>query len=214
MTSPQASQPTATAAPAAAAPADAAAASRAHATTSTLQSAFPERLVTPRTELRVSDPAFAPQFAEFIQHSIADLSFIAGWRDAADERVARDSLNRSIELAHIDVVRHVFLRTTGDYIGRLDLHSWQPDVPRCELGFMGNSRFTGRGLLREAAMAMLDAAWGLDVRRVQATCDTRNHPAIRFAQAIGMQREGVLHGYERDDDGHLCDTVMFAIVRP
>jgi RimJ/RimL family protein N-acetyltransferase len=29
-----------------------------------------------------------------------------------------------------------------------------------------------------------------------------------------MQREGVLRRYERDDEGVLCDQVMFAVLRP
>ena len=179
-----------------------------------LQLAFPVLLITERLELRVSDPGFAEQFAEFVASSAHDFEFVPGWKAAADVQVARESLQRSLDLAHDDVVRHAFLRSTGQYVGRLDLHSWDPSSPRCELGYMGDSRHAGQGLMSEAARCMVDAVWGLDVRRVQATCDARNTRAIRFATAIGMQHEGVLRAYDRDDEGHLSDTVMLAIVRP
>lgn len=179
-----------------------------------IASAFPDRLVASRVELRLSDPAFAPQFAGFIENSMADLGFVSGWRTAADVAVATDSLQRSLDLGDVDVVRHAFHRSTGEYVGRLDLHNWNDVVPRCTLGYIGNSRSAGQGLMREAALAMLDAAWGLDVRRIEAFCDTRNNRSIHFATIIGMQREGTLRSYDRDSEGRLCDSVILAITRP
>lgn len=173
----------------------------------------PAVVVTPRTRLVVSDPAWAAQFADTIAHSLDDLHFIPGWRKAADPRVAADSLQRSIDLAGQDVIRHVFDRAAGDYVGRLDLHSWDFDTPRCELGYFADSRRTGTGLLTEAAAAMLDIAWDFGAVRIQAMCDARNLASIRFAERIAMQREGTLRSYELDGDGQVCDQVMLAIVR-
>lgn len=174
----------------------------------------PAVVQTARLVLRESDPSFAPAFAEAIEASAAELGFVAGWRAARDVTVAERSLQRSLELADVDVVRHAFEQSTGSYVGRFDLHSWHDQAPRCELGYLLDSRLSGAGLATEAAGAMLDVAWVLGAARVQAMCDVRNVRAVRLAERIGMVREGILRSYERDSDGRLCDQVVLAVVRP
>jgi RimJ/RimL family protein N-acetyltransferase len=174
----------------------------------------PAEILTERLRLVVSDVAFAPRFADAMRASHDDLAFTQGWREVADPEVAALSLRRSLELADRDVVRHAFRRDTGAYVARVDLHSFDAEVPRCELGYVGASEQTGTGLVTEACRAMLALAWDLGVVRVQALCDARNGPSIRLAERIGLQREGLLRSYERDDDGQLCDQVVLAIVRP
>lgn len=146
--------------------------------------------------------------------SFDSLRFIPSWREAADVEVAAASLQRSIDRAADEVVRHAFL---GDephtYVGRIDLHSWDDDVPKCELGYLANAPLSGRGLMTEACQAMIDAAWALGVVRVQAICDSRNERAIRMAERLGMHREGVLRNHDRDDDGVLTDEIILAITR-
>lgn len=174
----------------------------------------PATLHTERLDIVTSDPAFAPAFADAMRASYDTLGFVAWWREATDEQVAARTLARSVELADEDVVRHAFERSTGAYVARLDLHSWDVEAPRCELGYMADVRVSGRGLTREAALAMLDLAWTLGAQRVQAMCDPRNVRSVRFAEGIGMQREGVLRRYERDSAGELCDQVVLAALRP
>lgn len=171
-------------------------------------------IATKRLDLRVSDPGFAPAFAEAVRASSDSLRFVSGWREAGDVTVAADSLARSQQLAGQDVVRHAFERASGAYVARLDLHSWDFDTPRCEIGYLADVRMGGRGLTREAALAMLDVAWALGTERVQAFSDARNVRAVRFAEGLGMAREGVLRNYERDDEGRLCDQVVLAVLRP
>jgi RimJ/RimL family protein N-acetyltransferase len=173
----------------------------------------PEVIETEHLRLVVSDPVWAPKFAEALRASTDELRFIPGWRKAGDVEYAASSLRRSIESARDDIVRHAFERVTNDYVGRIDLHSWDDDVPRCEIGYLGATRMTGRGLLTEACRAMMDLAWSMGVIRIQATCDARNARAIRMAERLGMLHEGVRLSYERDVDGTLCDEVMLAIVR-
>jgi len=173
----------------------------------------PPVLETEHLRIVVSDPAWAPQFAEALRSSWDELKFIPGWRKAADVDLAASSLRRSVESANEFIVRHAFELDTNEYVGRMDLHSWDDDVPRCELGYLGATKMSGRGLLTEACRAMIDLAWSMGVIRIQATCDARNDRAIRMAERLGMVHEGVRVYYERDADGILCDEVMLAIVR-
>jgi RimJ/RimL family protein N-acetyltransferase len=180
----------------------------------TLQNA-PKLLETERLWLKAPDPAFAAQFADMVKHSVADFFFIAWWLKCQEEGVARVSLENSVKhIAAGDcVVWHAFEKSTDRYIGRLDLHTWDFEVPRCELGYMADSRMTGRGLMREAALALISWAFNLGVVRIEAITDTRNTRSITFAEGIGMQREGVLRSYELDSAGELCDQVVLACVK-
>ena len=173
----------------------------------------PKEIHTIRLRLVESDPAFAATFAQAMRDSYEAMRFIPSWRSAVDVDIAAKSLRTSIELADREVVRHAFVLGTGDYVGRLDLHSWDDEVPKCELGYFANAPLGGRGLMTEACQALLDVAWSMGVVRVQAICDGRNERAIRLAERLGMQREGVLRNNDRGGDGELTDDVILAVTR-
>ena len=113
------------------------------------------------------------------------------------------------------LIFYAFENTTGAYVGRVDLHSWDFDAPRCEVGYVGDVRQAGRGLMREAVWACIQLAFDLGVARVQAMSEASNQHALRFATTtLGLTREGVLRFYERDAQGRLGDQVMFAAYNP
>jgi RimJ/RimL family protein N-acetyltransferase len=93
----------------------------------------------------------------------------------------------------------------------VDLHSWDFATPRCEVGYVGDVRTAGRGLMREAVLACVDLAFQLGAARVQALSEAGNQRALHFAEhALGFVREGVLRNYERDAQGKLGSQVLFA----
>jgi len=93
----------------------------------------------------------------------------------------------------------------------VDLHSWDFATPRCEVGYVGDVRTAGRGLMREAVLACVDLAFQLGAARVQALSEAGNLRALHFAEhALGFVREGELRNYERDAQGRLGSQVLFA----
>jgi RimJ/RimL family protein N-acetyltransferase len=66
--------------------------------------------------------------------------------------------------------------------------------------------------MREATLAVIELCFGLGFQRLEALSDTRNLRALRFAEAIGMQREGTLRRHERDAEGRLYNEAIFAIL--
>jgi RimJ/RimL family protein N-acetyltransferase len=108
---------------------------------------------------------------------------------------------------------HLWSLETGAFLGGIDLHSWDLDVPRCQLGYWALPESAGQGLLTEACRWAVDWAFAEGVARIEAFCDSRNHASHRMAQRLGMQREGILHAYTRDMHGELEDEVVFAITR-
>ena len=112
------------------------------------------------------------------------------------------------------LIYYVFEKATGDYIGRIDLHSFDFEAPRAEVGYVGDVRQAGRGLMREAVLAVVSAGFELGFARVHALSDARNLRALHFAETLGLQREGSLRNWERGIDGKLCEQVMFAAYNP
>ncbi len=174
----------------------------------------PREIRTPRTTLRAPTLDLVDMRMDWIRASYDSLKFIPGWRKNLDPEVAKRSVERDVRISEIgeEVIYNVFENGTDAFVGRLDLHSWDADAPRCELGYAGDVRMSGRGLLREAAAACVALAFDIGGARIQAITDTRNLRSIQFAKALGMQEEGVLRNYERLD-GALCDQVVLAIVR-
>jgi RimJ/RimL family protein N-acetyltransferase len=75
-------------------------------------------------------------------------------------------------------------------IGMIEL---RPSGHRAELGYVLARDWWGRGLMSEAASAVVE--WGLalpPVFRVWAVTDVDNHASARVLEKIGMQREGLL----------------------
>ena len=179
--------------------------------------AAPRELLTPRLHLLAPLPEHAAPFVESLNLSLPGLRFISWGREAHDLAWAERFMHREQRMVETGecLVFHAFVREEGAYVGRIDLHSWDFDAPRCEVGYVGDVRTAGRGLMREAVLALVDLAFALGAARVQALSEIGNTRALHFAeQALGFTREGVLRNYERDAQGNLGEQVMFAAYNP
>ena len=175
----------------------------------------PELLRTARLDLHAPRPEFGPLFVASLNRSLPGLGCIGWAQHARTVQWGVDFMVRGRELvaAGHDLIYYAFERD-GAYVGRIDLHSWDFNVPRCEIGYVGDVLSAGRGLMREAALACVDLAFQLGAVRVQALSESTNHRALHFAErALGFRREGELRHYERDAQGRLGSQVMFAAVR-
>jgi RimJ/RimL family protein N-acetyltransferase len=177
----------------------------------------PRELRTPRLVLHAPRAEFAPLFVESLNTSLPGLGFI-GWAQHA-QTLAWAERFMAGGLAYVEegdcLIFHAFEGASGCYVGRVDLHSWDFQVPRCEVGYVGDVRLQGRGLMREAVLACVQLAFELGAARVQALSEAANLRALRFAEsALGFRREGVLRNFERDAQGRLGEQVMFASYNP
>ena len=181
----------------------------------------PLQLSTPQLDLHAPRPAFGPLFVESLNLSLPGLRHIGWAQKARDTDWGASFMQHGQELMSSGdcLIYYAFERgpggELGPYIGRIDLHSWDFEAPRCEVGYVGDVRTAGRGLMREAVLACVDLAFSLGVARVQALSEADNSRALHFAEhALGFQREGVLRNFERDAQGRLGSQVMFAAYNP
>jgi RimJ/RimL family protein N-acetyltransferase len=176
----------------------------------------PRELRTARLLLQSPREAHAAAFVESLNTSLPGLCYIAwGQRERDGEwgvRFCRDGAQMVDEGECL--IFNAFRQAGGGYVGRIDLHSFDFEAPRCEIGYVGDVRASGQGLMREAALAVIELGFGLGLARIHALSDTRNERALRFALALGMQQEGVLRRWERDPQGALADMAMFAAYNP
>jgi RimJ/RimL family protein N-acetyltransferase len=175
----------------------------------------PRELRTARCLLKSSAIDMVDTRVEWAKVSNDMLTFTSNWRRSVDPAVALRSLQSEIDTIARgeELIFNVFEIATNAHVGRIDLHSWDFDAPRCEIGYMADARTCGRGLLREAAIACVELAFSMGVHRVEALCDTRNTRSIHFAKLLGMQDEGVLRNYGRDHNNELYDERVLSMVR-
>ena len=99
----------------------------------------------------------------------------------------------------------------GRVSGGIDLRIRRPGLG--EMGYSIAQPLWGRGLMTEAARAVIEHAFeSMGLVRIQAYADSRNKGSWRVMEKVGMKREGVLHsnGAIR---GESIDDVLYAIVR-
>lgn len=179
-----------------------------------LRGRAPRSLQTARTVLEVPRPEHAAAFAAGVSASLPALLYVDWHPDRPHwaERFCADDA-RCFDEGR-DLAWHVFARDDGGWVGRIDVHTIDADARRGEIGYVGHAARSGQGLMHEAVAAVLQACWALGFQRIEAMSDARNARALRFAERLGLQREGLLRRHERDPQGRWCDIVILAALNP
>lgn len=176
----------------------------------------PSVLHTPRLRLETPRAAHAQAFSDGVTATMPALAYVAWGLQSRDVDWARQFCEddaRSVA-AGVDLVFHVFELADGGWAGRIDVHTIDFDAARGEIGYVGDVRRAGRGLMREAALAVIGLCFDLGFERIEAMSDARNARALHFADTLGLQREGLLRRHERDPHGDWCDMVICAVLKP
>jgi RimJ/RimL family protein N-acetyltransferase len=115
----------------------------------------PRTFETNRTRLETPSLAQVPARMAWAEAAHDQLQFTYWWRKSVAKDVAERSAQSEINAVNAgsEIIYNVFEKATNAYVGRIDLHSFDADAPRCEIGYMADPRTQGRGLLREAAQA-------------------------------------------------------------
>ena len=176
----------------------------------------PRELITARLTLQAPRPEHAPAFVACLNASLAEWRYISYGQVARELAWAQEFCARALQFVEEGdcLIFNAFETTSGACIGRVDLHTIDLAAQRAEIGYVGNTRLRGRGLMREAVLTVVDLAFALGFERIEAISDARNEHAIRFAQGLGFEREGLLRRHERDPQGLLCDMVVLSLLKP
>ncbi len=112
----------------------------------------------------------------------------------------------------LDFALAIVLRAEERLIGGCSIRVSDPASRAAYIGYCLNRDYWGRGYGTEAARALV--AFGfqqLGLRRIFATCDTRNVASARVLEKAGMRREGHLREHKLIR-GEWRDSYVYAIL--
>lgn len=97
----------------------------------------------------------------------------------------------------------------GDVVFRVD----DAATRRIEIGYRLSPEYAGRGIISEAASAVLDMLFTeLDITKVVARCDPRNVPSFKIMEKLGMKREAEFKAHYLNGN-ELTDQYDYGILR-
>ena len=174
----------------------------------------PERstLHTPRLALEPAEPRHAEGLWRAAESSLPELRPWLFW--AVDSDLAGTlAWTRTSERAWKAGSDWVFaVVSAGEVIGSIGLHHHDRILEAAELGYWLSSEATGRGLMTEAAGAVVDFGFErLTLHRLELRAAPDNHASIRVAEKVGFRREGLLrHGSRGAGGWH--DVYLFGLL--
>lgn len=173
-------------------------------------------LLTPRLRLETPRVEHAEAFADGVAATMPALTFVDWGLRPRDIDWARRFCERDAACvaAGDDLSFHAFETAGCGWVGRIDVHTIDFDAARGEIGYVGDLRQAGRGLMREAVLAVVELCFRIGFERIEAMSDARNKRALHFAATVGLRQEGLLLRHERDPQGEFCDMALFAILNP
>lgn len=176
---------------------------------------FPEEFTTERLVIRMPKPGDGKVVYEAMMASLNELK---PWMPFAQKEQSEQDVELNIREAHISFLKRedmrllVFLKETGEFIASSGLHRINWLVPKFEIGYWIDSRFSGQGYMTEAAKGIADfAIQELGARRVEIRCDAQNYKSRAIPERLGFTLEGILKNNDlAPDTKELRDTCVYA----
>lgn len=179
---------------------------------------FPEQFYTERLLIRKP----LPGDGKFVYHATqASINELKPWMPWAHKNQTEEDVEVNICEAHAkfitreDLRLHLFDKETGEFIGSSGLHRINWSVPKFEIGYWIDTRYSGKGLMTEAVAEITEFAFTeLNARRVEIRCDSKNIRSRAIPEKLNFALEGILKNDGLSGDGkELRDTCVFAKYR-
>ncbi|MBD3110088.1 GNAT family N-acetyltransferase [Bacillus sp. AGMB 02131] len=176
---------------------------------------FPNEFTTKRLLIRMPMPSDGKAVYDAISTSLPELK---PWVPFAQKEQSEQDLEANVRQTHLDFLSrkdlrlHLFLKESGQFIGSSGLHRIDWTVPKFEIGYWLDTRFSGKGYMTEAGQGITDFAFNeLKAKRIEIRCDPNNIKSRAIPEKLGYTLEGVLKNNAKapDSDG-LVDTCVFA----
>jgi len=179
---------------------------------------FPEEFTTERLVIRIPKPGDGQAVFEAINESIEELK---PWMPFAHSEQSAQDVEINIREAYIKFLKRedlrllVFLKESGELVASTGLHRIDWSVPKFEIGYWINSRFSGKGFMTEAVSGITDFAFReLNAKRVEIRCDVKNKKSRAIPERLGYSLEGILKNDDWSvDKSELRDTCIYAKTR-
>ncbi|MCR6109707.1 GNAT family N-acetyltransferase [Bacillus sp. A301a_S52] len=177
---------------------------------------FPNEMTSDRLIIRL------PQYGDgqAVHEAIAASDELKKWLPFANKEQTPEEVEINVREAHINFLKredlrlHIFEKETGQFIGCSGLHRIDWEVPKVEIGYWLDSRYTGKGYMTEAVERITQFAFQeLKAKRVEIRCDVKNEKSRAVPERLNFELEGIIRNDEWSMDGeNLRDTCLFAKV--
>ena len=179
---------------------------------------FPEEFHTQRLLIRKPMPGDGKAVHQAMQASLNELK---PWMPWAHREQTVEDVEANMREAHAkfltreDLRLHVFLKETGGFIASSGLHRINWEIPKFEIGYWIDTRFSGKGYITEATEAIANFAFtNLNANRVEIRCDAKNIRSRAIPEKLGFNLEGILVNDGLSGDGtEDRDTCVFAKIK-
>lgn len=176
---------------------------------------FPEEFSTERLVIRMPRPGDGKVVYEAIMASINELK---PWMPFAQKEQSEQDVEVNIRSAYISFLKRedlrllVFLKETGEFVASSGLHRIDWSIPKFEIGYWIDSRFSGEGYMTEAVKGIAQFAFReLQARRIEIRCDAKNMKSRAIPETLGFSLEGILKNDDvSPDTNQLRDTCIYA----
>jgi len=159
---------------------------------------------------------------EIVYQAIRDSFYeLKAWLSLFQELPTVEETEILLRNAHINFLkresfRYLIFDKGGDkdFIGTTSLHRIDWDIPKCEMGYWINTKYSGNGYMTEAVKEL--ANFGLNhlgFKRIEIRCESRNFKSRSIPEKLGFIFEGTLRNEDLSADGSkLTDTCIYSII--
>ncbi|UOQ95014.1 GNAT family N-acetyltransferase [Halobacillus shinanisalinarum] len=176
---------------------------------------FPHEFETERLLIRMPKPRDGEAVHNALKASIKELK---PWMPFAQNNQSEEETEINVRESHINFLKRedlrllVFHKETGQLVCSSGLHRIDWDVPKFEIGYWADTRFSGRGYTTEAVAGITQFAFKeLSAKRVEIRCDSNNSKSKAIPERLGFRLEGVLRNDDLSVDGtELTDTCIYS----
>ncbi|HEX3133431.1 MAG TPA: GNAT family protein, partial [Planctomycetota bacterium] len=99
----------------------------------------------------------------------------------------------------------------GELVKSSGLHQVDWRIPKAEIGYWANKRYTGQGFITEAVAAITRHGHRvMGLRRIEIIVSDRNERSWRIPERLGYTREAVLQHHRVNPDGRTDNTRLYA----
>ncbi|MEJ8547971.1 GNAT family N-acetyltransferase [Brevibacillus borstelensis] len=179
---------------------------------------FPCEFFTERLLIRMPKPGDGKAVFQAINASMAELK---PWMPFAHYEQTEQDVELNIRESYVNFLKRedlrllVFHKESGEFVASSGLHRINWAIPKLEIGYWIDTRFSGKGYMTEAVQGITSFAFEeLKARRIEIRCDPRNVKSRAIPEKLGFALEGILHSDSLSADGkELRDTCVFAKVK-
>lgn len=180
---------------------------------------LPASLQTERLLLRPPQQGDGHAFLEAVSESLLELRQFVGtlsWVACEQTLASAEAFCRNAQanfIARKDLAFLLYELETGTLVGAAGLHRIDWTLPKFEVGYWARTGAAGKGFISEAVRALTDFAFGsLNAARVELITDENNARSRAVAHRCGFELEGILRNENRQPDGTLRNTCVYARV--